>query len=360
MIIDRKSPVPSYFQLQTWIQDQIEVGEFKPGERIPTEAELNKKTGLARATIRQAIQNLVNAGYLVRKRGQGTFVINKWSQPSRQTIIGLLIPDIRHGYAPILARGVQDEAAMNRHSLILCDTDDLVSMAEFHAERLIETGASGIIFVPTAGEDAQNITILEKFRKNNMPVVLLDRIIPGFEADLVTVDNIRGAYEMTEYLIKNGHRRIAITLSTRINTERDRLEGYRKALEDNGIPVDTDLVMNHEGRFSDDHYRKVARRIFDSMRDVTAIFAGHDRIALAIFSEAQEKGISIPGDVSVVGFDDLDFTVISLTTMHQPIYEMGQESMKLMMKRLHGPDTRPERIIFNSYLVERTSVKNIN
>src|SRR4030042_6835979 len=103
MIIDRNSPVPQYFQLQTWLIEQIDQGVIKPGDRIPTEEELTRITGLARATVRQATQNLVNLGYLVRKRRLGTFACERKQKQEKANIIGVLVPDIRSGYAPELA-----------------------------------------------------------------------------------------------------------------------------------------------------------------------------------------------------------------------------------------------------------------
>ncbi|MFC1565438.1 GntR family transcriptional regulator [Candidatus Neomarinimicrobiota bacterium] len=359
MIIDRDSPIPNYFQLQNWLREQIEQGVFKPGDRIPTEEEFSEISGLARATIRQATQNLVNMGLLVRKRRLGTFVLEKVNAPGGHTTIGLLIPDIRRGYAPILARGVQDEAANSKHTLILSDTDDLFIRADFHADRMIETPVGGVIFVPTAVSNEQNHKIIEKLIRNKIPVVLVDRTLPSENLDYVTADNIKGAYEMTEYLIKKGHRRIAITLSTLISTERDRLEGYKKAFSNYDIPIDENLIFAHSGPFAEGRYIKIAEKIFQSKLNISAVFAGHDRIALVLYAEAQKLGISIPEDISIVGYDDLDFTTVSLTTMHQPIYEMGQESMKLIRLRIKGDLSEPQRIILNSYLVERSSVRKI-
>src|SRR4030042_6244521 len=109
MIIDRNSPIPQFFQLQTWLKEQIQQGVFKTNDKIPTEEELVQLTGLARATVRQAIQNLVNMGYLKRKKGLGSFVTIPEINAFKQTIIGIIIPDIRSGYAPELARGAENE-----------------------------------------------------------------------------------------------------------------------------------------------------------------------------------------------------------------------------------------------------------
>jgi DNA-binding LacI/PurR family transcriptional regulator len=363
IIIDRSSPIPQYFQLQTWLIEQIEQGVFKPNDRIPTEEELVQITGLARATVRQAVQNLVNMGYLSRQRRLGTFVISRTSGSDKRTIVGILIPDIRTGYAPELARGAEDEAARHRHNLILCSTDDLYVQADFQADRLIENSVNGVIFVPTAASDVKNRRIVEKFTQKNIPVVLADRTIPGLELDCVTTDNFRGAYGLTEYLIRKGHRKIAIALSTLFSTERQRLEGYKKALSDHKIPLDPSLVFTNGDPYQEEQYLEYARTLFGQDSKATAVFAGHDRIAYLFYSVAQEMAVSIPHDVSLAGYDDLPFThshPVSLTTMHQPIYEMGRESMKQIIARIRGESGEASKIILKSYLVERASVLQLN
>jgi LacI family transcriptional regulator len=106
-------------------------------------------------------------------------------------------------------------------------------------------------------------------------------------------------------------------------------------------------------------YLNYAKKILYRSNNITAVFAGHDRIALQFYAAANELNIKIPDDISLVGYDDLNFTTISLTTMHQPIYEMGIESMKLILSRIRGNQTEPQKIELKSYLVERSSVRQI-
>ena len=360
MIIDKSSPIPQYFQLQTWLMEQIDQGVFRPDDQVPTEKELGQLTGLARATIRQAVGNLVNIGYLVRHRRLGTYVLDRKKETGKRTIIGILIPDIRTGYAPELARGAEDEAARQSHSLILCNTDDSYIMADRHADRLIEAQVSGIIFIPTANPVERNRLFIEKFTKRDIPVVLADRTIPDMAVDHVTTDNFQGALELTSYLIKMGHRRIAVILNSALSTERERLEGYQAALAQHGIPVDPEIVIAEAGPFSNEHYQEYISSLLDRRDRYTAIFAGHDRIAQLIYSAAQELGLDIPGDISLVGYDDLPLTTFSLTTMLQPIYELGRESLKLILSRIRGENGEPRRIVLKSNLVERSSVKALN
>ncbi|UCH10660.1 MAG: substrate-binding domain-containing protein, partial [Fidelibacterota bacterium] len=324
--------------------------------QIPTEEELGQMAGLARATVRQAIGNLVNMDILYRKKRLGTYVQDRRVDPEKRTIIGICIPDIRHGYAPELARGAEDEAALHKHSLILCNTDDSYVKAEHHADRLIEHAVSGVVFIPTAASDERNRLIVEKFTRRNIPVVLADRTIPNMDIDYVTTDNFEGGRAITNYLIEKGHRRIAIVLSTLFSTERERLEGYKTALTDHHIPVDSSIIITDSGPFIKERYREFARQLLQRKDDFTAIFAAHDRIALLFYSVAQEFRVSIPEDVSIVGYDDLPFTTIALTTMHQPIYEMGQESLRLIMAKINGTLKAPQKIVLKSRLIERSSV----
>lgn len=362
MIIDRNSPIPQYFQLQTWLIEQIEQGVFKKNDKIPTEEDLSRLTGLARATIRQAIQNLVNMGYLRRQKRLGTFVLRTQLEPEKSTIIGILMPDIQSGYAPILARGAEDEASRSGHSLILCNTDDLFVKADFHADRLISHHVSGVIFIPTAAGDDLNTQIVSKFERENIPVVLADRIINNLDCDYVTTDNYEGAYHLVSRLIELGHRSIAVTLSDRFSSEAERLAGYKKALLDHHIPINPDLIKIHPGPYAEKSYVQIARSLLKRKKEIDAIFAGHDRIAYIIYSVAEEMGVSIPEDISLVGYDDLRPTcvhAISLTTVHQPIYEIGQESMKLVMERIKSIRKETEKVVLKSTLVERESVADL-
>ena len=359
MIVDKNSPVPQYFQLQTWLAEQIQEGIFKPQDRIPTEEELTQLTGLARATVRQALQNLVGLGYLTRKKGLGTFVTIPQVSTQKQTIVGIIVPDIRSGYAPELARGVEDKAAKSKHSLMVCSSDDLFIKAEFHANRLIENSVSGVIYIPTASPDAKNKMIVQKFKERNIPVVLADRSIPNLEIDHVTTDNLDGAYKLTAFLISKGHSKIAFVFSNIVTTERLRFEGYKKALTDHGIQYDPSIVVSHPGPFSDEQFAKYAQTVLKQRKKISAIFAAHDRIAYTFYSVARSMGISFPEDLSIVGYDDLQAHNIPLTTMHQPIYEMGEESMKLISTRIRGSKEGPKSIVLASYMVERDSVSQI-
>lgn len=363
MIINKNSPIPLYFQLQTWIEEQIEQGNFKENEKIPTEEEFTKITGLTRPTIRQALQNLVNQGYLSRKRGLGTFVSKPTFETTRQNIVGILVNFVGSGYAYELIRGAGDEAAKHNFSILLGNTDDSYTKADFHADRFIEHNVGGVIFVPTAASEDKNRNLAEKLMRKKISVVIADRQIPGLETDNVITDNFRGAYEITKYLITMGHQKIAILSHIAHDTARQRLAGYKRALKDANIHIDPSIIFTNHERFHEKHCKEYVKIILAKRDKFTAIFSGDDRTAYLINSVAQNIGVKIPENLSIVGYDDFpnnNSHPLNLTTVHQPIREMGQKGMELLMARIEGKTEAPQQLILKSYLSERRSVLRIN
>ncbi len=358
-MINDKSPVPKYFQLQTWLQDRIEQGYYATNEKIPTEIELVKLSGLSRATVRQALRNLEQDGYIFRKKRVGSFVLKIEKDTKNIPTVGILIPDIRSGYAPILARGAEDEATKNNISLILCNTDDLLSQAKYHIDRLINLKVSGVIYVPVAASDKDNLQIIKKLKRKNIPVVLADRGIQDSEIDIVTTNNFEGSRQIAQHLINEGHERIAFLSNKLYSTERLRYDGFISKMKEANINQDPAITILDKGAFNVNRYLTHVHKILKNKKKFTAVYAGHDRIALLFYSAAKNMGLSVPEDFSLVGYDNMPLTTISLTTMHQPIYEMGQESVRLVIARINNENSNIKNIILNSTLIKRSSVRKI-
>ena len=359
MVINNKSSVPKYFQLQTWLQDRIEQGYYSTNDKIPTENELVKLSGLSRATVRKSLRNLENNGFIIRKKRICSFVKKLKKSPNYGKTVGLLVPDIRSGYAPILARGAEDEAVKNDISLVLCNTDDNPRQAIYHIERLIKLSVSGVIYIPVAATDRKNIQIISKLKKANIPIVLADRGIKNSDLDLVTTNNFKGSRQITQYLIDKGHKKIAFLSNKLYSTERLRYDGFVSKMMEKDLPIHKNVTILDKSAFNVNNYLEHAHQILKNRKNFTAVYAGHDRIALLFYAAAKNLGLSVPQDFSIVGYDNMPLTTVSLTTMHQPIYEMGQESIKLIITRMKNKNANIKNIILNSNLVERSSVKDI-
>lgn len=359
MIINNKSSIPKYFQLQSWLQDKIEQGYYATNDKIPTENELVQMSGLSRATVRQALKNLEHDGYIIRKKRVGSFVKKNKRNLLNIPTIGILIPDIRSGYAAILARGAEDEANQNDISLILCNTDDKLSQATYHVERLIKLSVSGIIYIPVAATDKQNLEVINKLKRKNIPVVLADRGIQDSNLDFVTTNNFEGSRKITQHLIDNGHEKIAFLSNKLYSTEKLRYDGFISKMKEINVNQDASITILDDKAFDVNRYLTHVHKILKNRKKFTAVYAGHDRIALLFYAGAKHLGLEVPKDFSLVGYDNMPLTTISLTTMHQPIYEMGQESMKLIISRINNEKMNVKNIILNSNLIERSSVRLI-
>ena len=359
MIINKKSSIPKYFQLQTWLQDRIEQGYYSTNDKIPTESELVSLSGLSRATVRQALRNLESDGFIVRKKRVGSFVRSLKKSSNNIQTVGLLVPDIRSGYAPILARGAEDEAIKNDISLILCNTDDTPRQASYHIERLIKLSVSGVIYIPVAATDKKNIQVIDRLKKANIPIVLADRGIQDSNLDFVTTNNFEGSRQITQYLIDRGHKHIAFLSNKLYSTEKLRYSGFVSKIKDEGLTIDKRITILDKSAFNVNNYLNHVHQILKNRKKFTAVYAGHDRIALLFYAAAKKLGLSVPEDFSIVGYDNMPLTTVSLTTMHQPIYEMGQESIKLIISRIKNKNANIKNIILNSNLVERSSVRDI-
>ena len=368
-MIDKSNPIPLYYQIKNDIFKDIESGKYFPGERLPAERVLAEKYGVTRMTIRQAIKFLVEQGFLKVRHGSGTYVSDRKHSISQNDnkIIGVLVPDIQRGIMIDLIRGIEDEAIKAGYNTIICNTDNLWDKANVYVNQLIANGIKGAIFVPVQdienGEkkEENNRQIIEKFYNNNTPVVLVDHDCKKVSADLIVSDNFSGGYEMTKHLINKGHRRIAVVYDFEETSILDRISGYKKALRDNDIEFDPNLIQKIKEYGFTESFSELIKLIVGEL-NATAIFAMNDLLAADVYYHTSKLKIDIPKDVSVVGYDDLPFSALletPLTTIHQPLYQMGRESFKLLLEQLLHPNQKPRKVILQNRLVSRKSVKNL-
>ena len=269
--------------------------------------------------------------------------------------IGLIIPDVRNPFFTDLARGAEDIANERGYSIFFCNTDDDFKKEIKYIKTLIEKQVDGIAL---AGAAVRNKEYEEKMNIK-IPIVSLDRDV-YFKGIIgkIGVDNFSGAYDAVNHLIKLGHRKIMF-LSGQLNIKlsMDRLDGYKKALSDNNIEYNKELVV--VGRYSNDFgYESIRKITID--KDVTAIFCANDLIAIGAMKALKEKGINIPDDISIVGFDDINIASLvtpSLTTIRQPSYDIGYMAIESLINILEGKKNSNNNIEIKLELIIRESTK---
>lgn len=267
--------------------------------------------------------------------------------------IGVILPDNTNPFFAEVVRGIEDSSFFQGYSIILCNSDNDLEKERLYTNVLMEKQVDGVIFV-AAGLSGRNI---ENLAKLGVPFVLVDRRVPQIEADYVLADNQGGGFKAADHLIGLGHRAIACLAGPEgVALSSERVEGYRQALEVVGIPFDPGWVV--EGDFQYQAGYTSARKLFSSQKTPTAIFACNDLMAIGVYRWAHERGLRIPGDLSIVGFDDIRlaaFTNPPLTTVKQSKHEMGSIAARLLLERMAQPDLPPRLEILETQLIVRGS-----
>lgn len=312
---------------------------------------LNGKTDkLSDATVKKALHAADELGY----RPDQLAVSMK---TGRTRTIGLIIPDVSNLFFAEVAKGAEEMSYSLQYNVFLCNSNDMAEKDLRYINALLDRGVDGIVL--TASSDLKRVEIIQSFKevqKAGKVLVLLDRVTDESGITSIALDHKLGGYLATKHLIDNGHERIGcITGPLAFDSARDRFEGYKKALDEAGLPIDMDLVA--EGKYHVESGYELSESLI--ARGVTAIFASNDLIAFGIYKRARESGISIPDELSVVGFDDMYYSQlveVPLTTIRQPAYEMGARAVKEVVEILQKGGTSGENIIFKPALIERNSV----
>ena len=274
---------------------------------------------------------------------------------TRQTkTLGLVLPDIANPFFPEIARGAEDRAWESGYSIIICNTDDDVDQENNYLHVLSKKMVDGIILTHSANRNKEK-SGLERCR---IPIILIDRDYdsPNIMGK-VLVDNTEASCKAVNYLIKKGYTKIAYIagpLNTR--TARDRLDGYKKALVENNLRYEENLVM--VGEYKAQWGSEAALSLLESEQDFQAIFCGNDLIAIGAMKKLKEKNITIPDDIAVMGFDDIYISSLvdpELTTIKQPNYKMGFEAVRIMIDYLEGKEIEEKNIILSTELIIRKS-----
>lgn len=246
--------------------------------------------------------------------------------------IALIVSDITNPFWTTVARGVEDTAAENDYRTMLCNTDEDSVKETTYLNLLVERRVDGMIIAPTTSDKKQ----LAVLKMQQVPCVLIDRRVSGFEADLVCGDGRKGARLLLDHLIDLGHRRIAlINGPSTISSAQDRAEGYCDSLLAHSLAVDESLMF--QGDFKQESGYRLTGQALTCEPRPTAIFAANNFIALGVLQALQESGLRVPQDMALVCIDDIPFlSAIDpfLTVAAQPAYEMGEAAAHLLVERL--------------------------
>lgn len=320
---------------------------------MSTIKDVAKLAGVSQSTVSRAISgNIPVDKETIEKVMKAVKILNyepnvlaKGLKDGKTSTIALIIPNIGNPLFPPFAKGVEEVARNNGYTVILCNTDDNLDIEKKYLDKMKKRLVDGFIFA-TAVDGSKHILDM---RDEGIPVVLLIRHM-GDKVDAVILDNFMGAYDAVTYLAKREHKRIAIINGRlELTLYKERFNGYRKALEDANLSIDSSLILD-DTVGAGNGYDVTVKLLKDGIIP-DAIFATTDLRALGAIRAIKDFGYKVPENISVIGFDNVEFSELmdpQLTTVSQPLYDMGSLAMEKLIK------------IMNAKTIEKPSVDKMN
>jgi LacI family transcriptional regulator len=345
--------------------------------RNVTSKDVAKLAGVSRTTVSLILNEAANVRISEETRQRVIKAVNDLKyhpnvlaqslKTKRSKIIGLIIPSITNPFFPSIAQGVEDAAVENGYNIFLCNSFRDPAKEKSYIETLASKQVDGIIFASIT----HNSESIRELRQRGVAIIAFDRRISDDDVDTVLFDNTKGGELAVENLLSLGHRRIAfVSGPTNVSSRSDRLEGYKLALTKYGIPVNHSYIIKDdcfEKENLDTNYEveagfRMTHELLDRSPEITAIFAVNDMTALGVLKALKARGLTVPDDLSLIGFDDIILAAITdppLTTIAQPKYKMGRAAMELLISRLDGTKHHNPRqlMLFTPELVKRNSCR---
>lgn len=315
---------------------------------MSTIAEVAKEAGVSVATVSRVVNQKGAVTAETQQKVSAAIAKlnyhpNVWGRSLRRResrMLLILVPNITNPYYSNIVRGIEDTARRNHYNTMLCITDMDHRRAEEYFDLLRSGRADGAILTDTTMEDREVPQLAKSFS-----IVQCCEYCGDESVGHVSIDNFKAAYEVVRFLCSIGHRRIGLVGSTnRFISTRQRLLGYRKALNENGLPADSRLTANADDDYNFSSGMRAARELLTQPERPSALFCISDVLALAAIRAAGELGLSVPEDLTVVGFDDVEYATMfkpMLTTVSQPCYALGKTSCEMLLEKMDGASAHP-------------------
>jgi LacI family transcriptional regulator len=319
-----------------------------------------KTAGVSVSTVSRVLNGKVDVSSETQERvksvieelGYTTNLAARSMRSFKKNLVGLIMPDIAYPFAVEVMRGVNQAIAESEFDLLVYTTGDVrksgrASHEQKYVSLLNNSITDGTIIVaPVTGEFS-----------TDAPIVSIDPLMSNPNYPSVHATNYQGAMDAMNYLLELGHKRIGfISGRAELESSTRRLKGYRDALEKAGLPVDEKLIAS--GDYTTETGVKCARELLSLDDPPTAVFASNDQTAMGVFQVAQELGLRIPEDLSVIGFDNImESKYLKLTTVDQFIYKMGFVATQMLIKLINGEELDSQTYKMQTQLVIRESCR---
>jgi LacI family transcriptional regulator len=323
-----------------------------------------REANVSMATVSRVVNGNPNVKPATRKKvmevidrlGYRPNAVARGLASKKTTTVGVIIPDIASPFFAELARGIEDIATMYKYNIILSNSDQNIEKELHLLNTMLGKQVDGIVFMG-GNIKAEHV---EEFKKSPVPIVLAGSIEDSGEIPSVNIDYEQATFDAVSAFVEKGHKEIAFVIGPfhePINKEK-KLEGYKRALKDAGIEYNEELVL--EGDYTYDSGLEAIERIIELDTKPTAILVASDEMALGVVHGAFDSGFSVPDDFEVISSDNTRLTLMvrpQLTTIVQPLYDIGAVAMRLLTKYMNKENVDENIVVLPHRIENRKSTK---
>ncbi len=329
--------------------------------KLPTMYDVAKLAGVSQPTVSRVLNQSDAAVQIsedtrlrvlaaVDQLGYRPNAVARSLRTQRTQTIALLLADLSNGFYHPIARAVQAIARKHDYEVLISSSDHLYENEKHFCEIVLSRGIDGVVMAP---QRLSNADIGQFISQTSIPFVALGKHVDHPNVDIVHVDDERATYEATRWLISEcGHTQLGyFGVPDYLPPGSGRLHGFLRAMEECGLPVDADF-MQRNGDFTLESGQQATRALLATGRIPSAIVAINDLMAIGVILTLQEAGYSVPGDVAVIGFDNIPETMIvrpALTTIDQHAHQIGEKLASALFERMNNPDIGPRRVFQIEY-----------
>lgn len=343
---------PKYFTLMEELKEKIISGRIQPGEKLPSENQFTVQYSLSRHTVRKALSLLEQEGYIEACHGKGTFCSEKMRHMKKSRNIAVVTTYISDYIFPRLIQGMDNVLSEQGYSIILKNTGNSRQKEAKCLEELFQKDIDGLIIEPSKSQfSCRHPGLYENLEKYQIPYIFIQGIYTEMkDKPHILMDDARGGYLVTKYLLEQGHRRITGFFKADDIQGIQRHKGYVRALQEAGIPYDPDLVVWFH---TEDRRSKPSMMVKEMVKTGSlphGIVCYNDQIAVQVIESLEDCGLQVPKDISVTGYDNSLYAQrgTGITTIAHPQERLGEMAAELILEKINGvseEDSKVERLI---------------
>jgi GntR family transcriptional regulator, arabinose operon transcriptional repressor len=351
-----------YIEIFEFYKEKIINGEIKEDEKLPTEQEISNIFSVSRHTVRQSILELEKQGYIYREKSKGAYAkkIDK-SQKNKNKVVIVITTYITEYIFPHLIKGIQDILNSNGYDILLLSTNNEKEKEREQLKKLLEYDVVGAIIEPTASALGNaNLDYYNKIKKSKIQYLMINATYDKVGQSYVIMNDEKGSYILSDYLIKLGHKKIAGIFKEDDIQGLERKKGYLKALKENNIEIDSTIIGDFKTYEEDFYIYAFAKSLLTRDDRPTAIVCYNDKIAVKVIKVAKELNLDIPKELSIVGYDN-DETIsevldLGITTVNHPKEEMGRKAAEILLSLINKEQDLVQYIYDPEIIIKETTI----